>query len=99
MGGLSQQASKFHRHILSKIHHKTDKLDELIPENQPVQTIVMGLFSAWKKFDDESAIVLVVVDDVNQNQMDQRFVEYELEKMSKGRIRSVRLTFLECSKR
>lgn len=56
----------------------------------------MVVFSR-KAFDDKDALVLVIVDTLNQNQPDQKFVEYALEEVSHGRTETLRLTLTECA--
>uniref|UniRef100_A0A915EA57 Glutathione synthetase n=1 Tax=Ditylenchus dipsaci TaxID=166011 RepID=A0A915EA57_9BILA len=48
---------------------------------------------------DAHAIVLVVIEDTNQNQLDQKFVEFELEKVSENKVNCLRLTFTQCTNR
>jgi hypothetical protein len=45
-------------------------------------------------FGNPKAAVLVVVENVNQNQLDQRYVEYELERLEYN-IKIIRVTFTE----
>lgn len=43
--------------------------------------------------------MISVVGEENQNQFDQRYIEYELERLSAGQIQIVRLTLTQCAKR
>lgn len=97
MGGLAQKATLLHRRILSKLGKKITK--EMVPDNNPILTLANGIFTAWKLFGNSNAITLIVVADVNQNQFDQRYVEYGLEELSNGEMHITRLTFTECAER
>lgn len=41
----------------------------------------------------------MVVENVNQNQADQRFIEYELERLTDGDVKIIRLTLTDSHKR
>ncbi|KAL3085808.1 hypothetical protein niasHT_034216 [Heterodera trifolii] len=101
MGGLAQRASVLHRRMLQKTSKTRviEKIDSVLPENRPIDTLTEGIHNAWKQFGDPNAILLVVVGEVNQNQFDQRFVEYEMEQKTTGQIKIVRLTLMQCSQK
>lgn len=50
MGALSQRATKLHRHVLNKLGYDSNLLETVVPNNQPVKTLVLGLYSAWLFF-------------------------------------------------
>lgn len=50
-------------------------------------------------YGDPNAIVLFVVDAENQNQIDQRHVEYGLDEVSDGKIKCERTTLTEAAER
>jgi glutathione synthase len=76
-----------------------DQLEKSVPPNQPIQTLATGLLEAWKAFGQPTAWILVVVEESNQNQPDQRFVEFAVEELSHGQVRFIRLTFAQCDER
>ncbi|KAE9552452.1 hypothetical protein FO519_004337 [Halicephalobus sp. NKZ332] len=95
MGGLAQRATKWHGKIVREIFG--EKMINRIPSNEPIETIVQGLYHGWLSMNDKDAAVLVVVEDVNQNQLDQRFVEYRLVDMHNEPIKIIRLNLTQCS--
>ncbi|KAK0403827.1 hypothetical protein QR680_017143 [Steinernema hermaphroditum] len=97
MGPLSERCTELHRRVLK--HLGITPAEGQLPENRPTEMLGMGLFEAWKGFGDPKAIVLVVVENVNQNQIDQRWIEYELEELSEGQIEVMRLDLAQCAKR
>lgn len=99
MGGLSERVSTLHRRTLQNLDVSNETINAALPENKPVYTIAKGIYEAWNDFQDTSAIILFVVEEVNQNQLDQRHIEYQLDEFSCRRIKCVRLTFTECAKR
>uniref|UniRef100_A0A0N5AEN1 Glutathione synthetase n=1 Tax=Syphacia muris TaxID=451379 RepID=A0A0N5AEN1_9BILA len=99
MGGLSERVSTLHYRTLQDVGVSTKTLKRALPENKPIATIGKGLYEAWKGFDDSSALILFVVEPQNQNQFDQRYVEYEVDKLSERQVKCVRLTFSECGRR
>lgn len=50
MGALSQRATQLHRHVLNKLGYDLNLLETVVPNNQPVKTLVLGLYSAWLFF-------------------------------------------------
>jgi glutathione synthetase len=97
MGGLAQRVSKWHRKIITELEGK-DPGDK-IPINEPVDTLGQGLYHAWLEMGDENAIILVIIEDVNQNQLDQRFIEYHVSSISSGKVKFIRATLTECASR
>jgi glutathione synthetase len=97
MGGLAQRVSKWHLKIITELEGKDP--GERIPVNEPVDTIGEGLYHAWLAMNDQNGIILVVVEDVNQNQLDQRFIEYHVDAISDGQVKFIRATLTECASR
>uniref|UniRef100_A0A914XZE2 Glutathione synthetase n=1 Tax=Panagrolaimus superbus TaxID=310955 RepID=A0A914XZE2_9BILA len=97
MGGLAQRVSKWHRKIITELEGKDP--GEKVPINQPVDTLGEGLYHAWLAMEDPNGIILVVVEDVNQNQLDQRFIEYHVSALSEGNVKFIRATLSECASR
>ena len=94
MGGLAQRATNWHRKIAYEIFG--EKMVDHLPINDPIDTLTQGLYHAWLSMGDKDAGVLVVVEDVNQNQLDQRFIEYRLADMHNEPIKIIRLTLTQC---
>ncbi|CAI5441522.1 unnamed protein product [Caenorhabditis angaria] len=81
MGAHAERVTKLHRRTLLTLGYDKDFVDRCIPKNEPIKMIAEALFKAWKHFNNPDAVVLVVIENVNQNQIDQRHVEYELENL------------------
>ncbi|CAI4222466.1 unnamed protein product [Auanema sp. JU1783] len=79
MGGHSERVTLLHRRTLLDLGYTAEFVDRAIPKNKPIEMIADALFKAWTEVADPDAIVLVIVEDINQNQIDQRHVEYALE--------------------
>jgi len=100
MGGLAQLTTPLHRRIVRKLMGwNASQLEETVPHNQPIHTLATGLWEAWKAFNQPTAWILVVVEGSNQNQPDQRFVEFAVEEHSHGQVRFIRLTLAQCDER
>ncbi|KAI6225130.1 Glutathione synthetase [Aphelenchoides fujianensis] len=95
MGGLAQRATLLHRRMLAKLGVQAEEIERRVPDNHPIELLGKALFKAWLKFNNPKAAVLVVIEDVNQNQLDQRYVEYELERLAGPHLRIIRSTFTQ----
>ncbi|KAI4504794.1 hypothetical protein M0802_000344 [Mischocyttarus mexicanus] len=78
--GLSTVVSQYHRYILMELGH-ADKL-EFLPLNDPVNGFCKGLIEAWSLYNDNKAVILIVVEDVTYNISDQRFHEFNIRKLN-----------------
>ncbi|EGT56341.1 hypothetical protein CAEBREN_22530 [Caenorhabditis brenneri] len=96
MGAHAQRLTEWHIRILKALEVPDDVIKRAIPENKPIPMIAEALFKAWSHFNIPSAWVLVVVENVNQNQIDQRHVEYELEKLGVPMTCIIRRTLTQC---
>uniref|UniRef100_A0A914RBF7 Glutathione synthetase n=1 Tax=Parascaris equorum TaxID=6256 RepID=A0A914RBF7_PAREQ len=92
MGWLSEMASCLHRRVLQDLNVPDDIIANALPENRPIDTVAEDI-------GDQSALILFVVEEVNQNQVDQRHVEYRIDELSSRRAKCVRLTLTQCAKR
>lgn len=99
MGALSQRASLWHRRALTKLGMDAEKVKAAVPVNKPVELLAKSLFEAWKSFGNLKAAILVVIEEVNQNQLDQKFIEYELEKLGGEDLKIIRATLTQCYER
>ncbi|CAO3613370.1 unnamed protein product [Cunninghamella blakesleeana] len=79
-GSLSTRTSGLHKYLLSAIDNYGSgqiKEDQL-PENHTVESIVKGIASAWKLYDNKNARVMMIVQPNERNAFDQRWIEYYL---------------------
>ncbi|KAL7071760.1 hypothetical protein ACQ4LE_008841 [Meloidogyne hapla] len=98
MGGLAVRTTRLHKRIFTKMGLELPN-DDAIPLNEPIKTLCEGIYDAWKLLSNPNAILLMVVEKTSQNQFDQRQIEYELEKLSEGKMIIIRLTLVECAER
>ena len=91
--------TKLHNRLLTKMDFKQEVIKERLPENQALLSQGPAIVQAWKDFGDPQAVLLFVVEEVNQNQFDQRLVEYSVEELSNGEIKVIRATLTALSKR
>ncbi|XP_037540329.1 glutathione synthetase [Nematolebias whitei] len=75
-GGLSSLTPGVHRLIL----RMAGRLEEsrLIPDNNPAAGLARAIAKAWELYGSERAAVLFLVEEVQTNIFDQRFIESEL---------------------
>lgn len=74
--GLASRIPAVHRHVLQVLGKYDDMLR--LPDNNPSKGIAEGILKAWELYGSESAVVMFLVEDVQQNIFDQRCVENEL---------------------
>ncbi|KHN87278.1 Glutathione synthetase [Toxocara canis] len=99
MGWLSEMASRLHRRVLQDLNVPDDVIANALPQNRAIDTVAEGIYDAWLDFGDQSALILFVVEEVNQNQLDQRHVEYRIDQLSSRRAKCIRLTLTQCAER
>ncbi|XP_062871139.1 glutathione synthetase [Trichomycterus rosablanca] len=75
-GGLSSRTPDVHRHILKVAGRLEDS--KLILDNNPAAGLAKGLAKAWELYGSEKAVVMFLVEDVQRNIYDHRYVENEL---------------------
>lgn len=75
-GGLTSHTANVHRHIL-KVAHRMEEC-KLILDNNPSAGLAKGLAKAWELYGSEMAVVMFLVEEVQRNVFDQRYVENEL---------------------
>uniref|UniRef100_A0A0N5C7D5 Glutathione synthetase n=1 Tax=Strongyloides papillosus TaxID=174720 RepID=A0A0N5C7D5_STREA len=97
MSSLSQITTQMHRHILrnSSISYCEDK----IPQNRGNDTVGQGLAEAWKMYGNTNAYVLHLIEDVNQNQLDHRHIQYSTDYFSSYQCKTIRIPLSECRSR
>ncbi|VDL79168.1 unnamed protein product [Nippostrongylus brasiliensis] len=96
MGAHAERVTKLHRRTLFELGYDKETIDKVIPKNEPIKMIAEALFKAWQLFSCDDAVVLVVVENENQNQIDQRHVEYALEELGVPVDQIVRRTLTQC---
>ncbi|KAA0706956.1 Glutathione synthetase [Triplophysa tibetana] len=74
--GLASPTPDVHRHILKVVNLLEER--NLILDNNPAEGFARGLAKAWELYGSESAVVMFLVEDLQRNIYDQRFVENEL---------------------
>ncbi|KAL1021173.1 hypothetical protein UPYG_G00009750 [Umbra pygmaea] len=75
-GGLTSRTPHVHRHILKVAGRLEDS--KRILDNNPSAGLAKGLSKAWELYGSERAVVLFLVEEVQRNIYDHRYVENEL---------------------
>ncbi|KRY92183.1 Glutathione synthetase, partial [Trichinella pseudospiralis] len=78
--GLGVRCRQWHWLMLSQMV-ENGKLD-LLPENHALETVALGLLSAWRAYGRSEAIILIMVEDELRNFADQRLVEYKIQSLA-----------------
>ncbi|KAL3993993.1 glutathione synthetase [Acanthocheilonema viteae] len=99
MGSLAERATCMHRRTLETLQLPTKIIQKAILDNHPTVTIARGIYEAWYDYGEPEAVVLFVVEDANQNQIDQRHVEYRIDELSSRSARCFRITLTDGAKR
>uniref|UniRef100_A0A146YVD4 Glutathione synthetase n=2 Tax=Fundulus heteroclitus TaxID=8078 RepID=A0A146YVD4_FUNHE len=89
-GGLSSRTPDVHRHIL-KVCGRLEESRQILANN-PAAGLARALAKAWELYASERAVVLFLVEEVQRNIFDHRYIESELWKRN---IPSVRKRFDE----
>ncbi|XP_041702221.1 glutathione synthetase [Coregonus clupeaformis] len=92
-GGLSSRMPNVHRHILNVAGRLEDS--KRILDNNPSAGLAKGLAKAWDLYGSERAVVLYLVEELQRNIFDHRYVENELWKRN---IPVIRRRFEDVSK-
>lgn len=87
-GGLSSRTPDVHRHIL-KVAGRLEERDRIL-DNNPAAGLARGLAKAWELYGSERAVVMFLVEEVQMNIFDHRYIESEL---WKRKIPTVRKRF------
>uniref|UniRef100_A0A0R3RXZ5 Glutathione synthetase n=1 Tax=Elaeophora elaphi TaxID=1147741 RepID=A0A0R3RXZ5_9BILA len=99
MGSLAERVTCMHRRTLETLQLPNKIIEKTILDNHPTITVAGGICEAWYDYGVPEAIVLFVVEDVNQNQIDQRHVEYRIDELSRRSARCFRITLTDGAKR
>ncbi|XP_025833858.1 glutathione synthetase-like [Agrilus planipennis] len=81
-GGISSQMINLHRFVLERLG-LTDKLKDL-PENHALKGLCEGMVEAWKIYGNNEAVIMFVIEDISYNICDQRFHEFEIQKINRN---------------
>ncbi|KAM6924711.1 glutathione synthetase [Xenentodon cancila] len=84
-GGLSSRMPDVHRHIL-KVAGRLEESRRIL-DNNPAAGLARAVSKAWELYGSERAVVMFLVEDVQRNIFDQRYVESELWKRNIPTIR------------
>lgn len=75
-GGLASRTPDVHRHIL-KVANQLEERNQIL-DNNPAEGLARGLAKAWELYGSERAVVMFLVEEVQRNIYDHRYVENEL---------------------
>ncbi|XP_014845584.1 PREDICTED: glutathione synthetase-like isoform X2 [Poecilia mexicana] len=75
-GGLSSQTPEVHKHIL-KVAGRLEESQRIL-DNNPAAGLARGLAKAWELYGSERAVVMFLVEEVQRNIFDHRYIESEL---------------------
>ncbi|XP_056130172.1 glutathione synthetase [Lampris incognitus] len=92
-GGLASRTPDIHRHIL-KVAGRLEESQRVL-DNNPAAGLARGLAKAWELHGSEKAVVMFMIDEVERNIFDHRYVENELWKRN---IRTIRRRFEDVCK-
>ncbi|XP_041859049.1 glutathione synthetase [Melanotaenia boesemani] len=84
-GGLSSRTPDVHRHIL-KVAGRFEESQRIL-DNNPAIGLARAAAKAWELYGSERAVVMFLVEDVQRNIFDQRYIESELWKKNISTIR------------
>ncbi|XP_061592815.1 glutathione synthetase [Cololabis saira] len=84
-GGLSSRMPDVHRHVL-KVAGRLDESRRIL-DNDPAAGLARAVAKAWELYGSERAVVMFLVEDVQRNIFDQRYVEAELWKRNIPTVR------------
>ncbi|XP_072223432.1 glutathione synthetase [Leuresthes tenuis] len=75
-GGLSSRTPDLHRHIL-KVAGRLEESQRIL-DNKPAAGLARAVAKAWELYGSERAVVMFLVEEVQRNIFDQRYIESEL---------------------
>ncbi|XP_030067274.1 glutathione synthetase [Microcaecilia unicolor] len=84
-GGLASRTPDVHRHVLTVLG-KSEEASRLL-SNHPAEGIAAGIALAWKLYGSDKAVVLFLVENIQRNIFDHRYIENELWKRKISVIR------------
>uniref|UniRef100_A0A915IWG1 Glutathione synthase n=1 Tax=Romanomermis culicivorax TaxID=13658 RepID=A0A915IWG1_ROMCU len=93
--GLADRVTKMHRRTFQQWLECKAGMISRIPDNRSLELVSTALAEAWFSYNVPNAILLVVIEPLNQNAMDQRMVEHEFSLLTSACVR--RMTLPEIS--
>ncbi|XP_030590685.1 glutathione synthetase [Archocentrus centrarchus] len=87
-GGLSSHTPGLHRHILEMASRLEES--QRILDNNPAAGLAKAIAKVWELYGSEKAVIMFLVEEIQRNVFDQRYIEYELLKRN---IHSIRRRF------
>uniref|UniRef100_A0A914HXD3 Glutathione synthetase n=1 Tax=Globodera rostochiensis TaxID=31243 RepID=A0A914HXD3_GLORO len=85
------RTAELHRQMLQKVGMDASNL----PESRAFNTLAEGLYLGWQKFGDPDAVVVFAVLQGSVHRFDERAIEYELQRISEGKVNIVRMSSKE----
>lgn len=95
LAGVCTLFHPFNRFTLQELGHHG--LVTNLPANNALQGLCQAMLEAWKIYGDESAAIVFVIEDVTYNICDQRFHEFELQRLNPY-VKVIRYTLTEIHK-
>ncbi|MCP9261449.1 Glutathione synthetase [Dirofilaria immitis] len=99
MGSLAERVTCVHRRTLETLKLSNEIIKTVIPDNHPTVTIAKGIYEAWYDYGIPEAIILFVTEDIDQNRIDQRQVEYHIDELSSRSAKCLRITLTDGAER
>ncbi|KAL3084708.1 hypothetical protein niasHT_031593 [Heterodera trifolii] len=94
---LDRRATQLNHVMLNKAGFHAAPED--LPENWPDRAQIESIKMAWEAYGNLDAVVLLTISPISQTAFDARFFETELDRLSDGRIKMVRSSMGDCSRR
>ncbi|KAL3113341.1 hypothetical protein niasHT_018956 [Heterodera trifolii] len=91
IGGLSvsRRITNLHRRTMWKASRKWTQ--KQMPNSEGDTAIAKALYHAWQAFGDSAGIILIIANKRNLNRIGQKHIEYEINKLSGGKVKSKRI--------
>ncbi len=96
-GALASRLPTLHDMMLTELGLSREEIGSRVPRNEALDTVASGPVEAWKLYGQTKAVILVLVEELNQNIADQRLVEFRIAELSLSAANCVRLTFRQSS--
>uniref|UniRef100_A0A0N4Z651 Glutathione synthetase n=1 Tax=Parastrongyloides trichosuri TaxID=131310 RepID=A0A0N4Z651_PARTI len=97
MASLSEITSGMHRYLLRNL--KMNYCDDDLPLNESRKLLGKGIGEAWKMYNKKDSYVLHLIENVNQNQLDFRHIQYATDLYTNYECKTIRIPLSECKDR
>lgn len=94
--GLGTNVTNMHKHMIRNGTYCTPGQKKFVPDNGALKNVAGGLVEAYKIYGNNNAIIVIIIENLNQNIMDQRMVEYEICRLLDSHVIITRFTLTEC---